>query len=185
MARSKFFNLWGQKAETTSDDEDDKDAKGATATGESEKDGDEEEADAEGDQPKDEEASRVFDDEDDDEEEDDEATKAEVAKVSPKARASIRRAERRRVHAIVKAAGAARVEAGLSLALGTGIGVAAARAALAATGGEVPRGGRLGLAGDMDGRRQPQLGSDAGSRTPGGKSDVDKAAAFILGAGKR
>ncbi len=184
MGRSMFFNLWGQKAESDPK-EDDTNKKTEGAAGGAADDEEEEETAAEGDAPKEDEASSAFDDEDDDEEEDDEATKAEVAKVSPKARASIRRAERRRVHAIVKAAGAARVEAGLSLALGTGIGVAAARAALAATGGEVPRGGRLGLAGDMDGRRQPQLGSDAGSRTPGDKSDVDKAAAFILGAGKR
>lgn len=175
MARSKFFSLWGQKNASEEEEEDKKPAEGSAAEDE------QDDTSAEGDDPEDdEETSAEFDDEED-EEEDDEATQAEVAKVSRRAATAIRRAERQRVHAIVKAAGPDRVEAGLQLALGTTLSVKDARVALAATTDRSPAGGRLGLAGEMSSRRRPQLGAAA---APGAAGDTDKAAAFILKSGK-
>lgn len=186
MARSPFFNLWGQKAATEDDPEKDKEKEGTSAGGAA-AEGEEDDDEATGDDREDE-ATAEFDDEDE-EEEDDEATKAEIAKVSSKARASIRRAERRRILGIVRAAGPDRVEAGLTLAFGTRLSASAAAMALNATGtapAAQPAGGRLGLSGSLDGRRRQPLGADASaaSADTGGKLDVDKIAAFIRGAGK-
>ena len=172
MAKSKFFSLWGQKAEEQ-ESEEDKKAREAREAEEQKK-------------KKDEEAS-ADDEEDEDEAEDeddlaesdktDEEAKAEAAKVSPRAAAFIRRAERQRVHAIVQAAGPGRVEAGLHLALGTKLSAKAARGVLAATPASTspPPGGHLGLGADMATRRATPLGPAAGAAV----SDVDKAASSI------
>jgi hypothetical protein len=179
MARSKFFSLWGQKAEEQESDEDKKAREASEA--EEQKKKDEEAAAAADDEEEDEEAAAQSDEDGDDEEDDDEATKAEVAKVSRKAQASICRAERHRVLGIVRAAGPHRLEAGLNLALGTSLSLKDATAALAAAGAK-PTGGRLGLAEEMSTRHQPKVG--AAAAPAGGASDTDKAAAFILKAGQ-
>lgn len=179
MARSKFFSLWGQRAEEQESDEDKKAREAREAEEQQKKD--EEAAAAADDEEDDDEPAAQSDEGEDDEEDDDEATKAEVAKVSRKARASIRRAERRRVLGIVRTAGPDRLEAGLNLALGTSLGLKAATAALAVAGAK-PGGGRLGLVEEMATRRQPKVG--AADAPAGGASDTDQAAAFILGAGR-
>lgn len=120
------------------------------------------------------------DDDDEEDEEEDEATKAAAAAVPAKVRASIVRAERTRIHAIVVGGGAARVETSLKLALGTNLSAKAALAIAKSTpeSATAPAGGRLGLQRDMAGRDRQPLGPDA---SPGGaQTDVDKAAAGIL-----
>lgn len=120
------------------------------------------------------------DDDDEEEEEEDEATKAAAAAVPAKVRASIVRAERTRIHAIVVGAGAARVETSLKLALGTNLTAKAALEIAKSTpeSATAPSGGHLGLQREMAGRTRQPLGPDAS--TGGAQSDVDKAAAGIL-----
>lgn len=124
------------------------------------------------------------DDDDEEKEKDDEATTAEVAKVSPKARASIARAERGRLFAIIDAGGPTRVKAALTLAFGSPGMSAKAGVALVKTFPETdaaadPAGGHLGLQGNKDGRRPIDLGSnDAGNK--GEAAEVDAMVASIV-----
>ena len=125
------------------------------------------------------EASDDDDEEEEEEEEEDEATKAAAAAVPAKVRASIIRAERSRIHAIVDGGGQARVQTSLQLALGTNLSPKAALAIVRTAGPAAsapPAGGRLGLQGDMSARRQPQLGAAGGG---GAASDIDRFASSI------
>jgi hypothetical protein len=124
----------------------------------------------------------------DDDEDDDEATKAEVAKLSPKARRAIVRAAHARVHAIVDAGGPTRVASSLRLALGTTLGTKAAIALVgtlpeASASAPAPAGGKLGLQADQHGRRQPALGPAGAPTGPKGEeAEAEAMARSIVGA---
>lgn len=163
MAKSKFFSLWGQKAEDKSEEEKPEDQK------------------PEGEEKKPEETAQVEDGEDDEEDEDEEMAKA-VTAVPGRVARHIRRAERRRLHAIVDGAGPAQVGAALHVALNTDMDAETAVAFVKATPAAASPAGALGLAQAMTAHKPAALGPDA---APAGKAgDADTAAAFILKAGK-
>lgn len=175
----RLMSLWGRgaKAEDQPKDETDEE-KAARETAEKE------EADRKAEEDRKAKEAAASDNEEEDEEEDDEATKAAAAAVPAKVRASIVRAERTRIHAIVDGGGRDRVETSLQLALGTNLTAKAALAIVAATAGQaavttVPAGGLLGLGREMATRHKPALGPAA---TPAGgpQTEVDKAASSIL-----
>jgi hypothetical protein len=183
------FRLWGKgnRAEDQPKDESDEE-KAAREKAEKE----ESERKAEEDRKAKEAAASDEDEEDEEDEDEDEATKAAAAAVPAKVRASIARsavrADRSRIHAIVDGGGRDRVETSLQLALGTDLTAKAALAIVATTASgassaPVPAGGVLGLGGEMATRRQQTLGPDTGG-DKGPAGEVDRAAAFVLKAGK-
>jgi flagellar motility protein MotE (MotC chaperone) len=183
MGRSKFFSLWGQKAEGDNSDEtaeDKKKREDAEAEAAAKKKAEDEEAA----RKKKNEESGDDDDEDDDEEdeddEDDKATAEAAAAVPTKVARFIRRAERARLHAIVDGAGPDRVAAALNVALNSNMGAKAAVAMLAEMPVADTTAGRLGLRGSMASRPARPIGSDAAAALTGPAAEVDKAAAGIL-----
>lgn len=165
----RLMNLWGKGASAEDQPKDETEEEKAAR----------EKAEKEAAEKKAAEEAAAEDDEEDDEEEDDAEIKAAAAAVPAKVRASIVRAERSRIHAIVDGGGRDRVQTSLQLALGTNLSPKAALAIVRTAGptasGSLP-GGRLGLQGDMAARRQPQLGAAGG----GASSDVDRAASSIV-----
>ena len=166
----RLMNLWGKGASAEDQPKDETEEEKA-AREQSEK----EAADKEEERKAREAAASDKDDDDEEDEEEDEATKAAAAAVPAKVRASIVRAERTRIHAIVDGGGPARVATSLKLALGTNLSPKAALAIVTTTASAEPAGGRLGLREAMAGRRPQPLGS-AGSAAA---SDVDKMASEI------
>lgn len=173
MRRLMNLNLWGKGASAEDQPKEETEEEKA-AREQSEKEAADKKA------AEDEEAAAAAaasdeDDEDEEDEEDDEATKAAAAAVPAKVRASIVRAERTRIHAIVNGGGPARVATSLKLALGTNLSPKAALAIVTTTASAEPSGGRLRLQEEMSGRRPQPLGPAASAAT----SDVDKMAAGI------
>lgn len=172
----RLMSLWGSGAKAEDEPKDETEEEKTTREKAEKDKADKEAADK---------AAAEADDLEGDEEEEDEETKAAAAAVPAKVRASIVRAERSRIHAIVDGGGRDRVEASLHVALNTNLGAKAALGLIAANAGDTaaPSGGRLGLQADMAGRRQPQLGAaPGGPKGPAG--EADQAAAFVLKAGK-
>jgi hypothetical protein len=170
MAKSKFFSLWGQKAE------DDKPAE----TDEEKAAREKAEKEAADKKAADEAAKASSDDEEDEEEEDDEEDKATAeaaAKVPAKLARHIRRAERARLHAIVDGAGPDRVEAALHVGFNTNMDAKAAVAMIQNLPASTAAAGRLGLRAAMNERAPTTLGPAGGSQGKG--DEVDKLAQGI------
>ena len=171
MAKSKFFSLWGQRADADKPAETDEE-KEAREKAEREK-AEKEAADraAKADLEDDE------DEEDEDEEDEDEADLKAAANVPAKVARHIRRAERARIHAIVDGAGPERVEAALHVAFNTNMDAKAAVAMIQNLPASTAAAGKLGLRAATSERAPTTLGPAGGS---GGKADdLDKAAQSI------
>jgi hypothetical protein len=166
MAKSKYFSLWGQRAEDDKPAETDEE-KAAREKAEREK-AEKEVAEAD---------DEVDPEDDEDEEDEDEADLKAAAKVPAKVARHIRRAERARLHAIVDGAGPERVEAALHVGFNTDMDAKAAVAMIQNLPASTAAAGKLGLRAAMSERAPTTLGPAGAS---GGKADdLDKAAQGI------
>lgn len=168
----RLMSLWGSGAKAEDEPKEETDDEKAAREKAEKEDADKK---AEEERKAKEAAASDKDEDDEEDEEEDEATKAAAAAVPAKVRASIVRAERTRIHAIVDGGGPARVATSLKLALGTNLSPKAALAIVTTAASAEPTGGRLGLQGSMAGRRSQPLGPSA----PAASSGIDKLASEI------